>query len=91
MIALVRPYKKAYMNIIDSLILGSMALIALMLNNYYELETSDFLTLFYALGGSTFSFIPLLVLAGFIAYKILKGPVKKLMKKINTPLCTRLL
>lgn len=91
MIALVCPYKKAYMNIIDSLIFGFMTLISLMLSNYYEQESSDFLSLFYALVGSIFSSLPLLALAGFIAYKILKGPVKKLMKKIHTPFYTRLL
>ena len=89
-IALVRPYKKTYMNIIDSLILGFMALIDLMLISYYNPDSSDLLTLFCALVGSIFSSLPLLALAGFIPYKILKGPVKKLMKKINTPFCTRL-
>ena len=37
MIALVHPYKKAYMNIIDVLILGIMALIGLMLKYLHSI------------------------------------------------------
>ena len=84
MIALVRPYKKAYMNIIDALILGIMALIALTLANYFVQESSDLLDLFYALVTCIFVFIPLLGLTGFIAYKILKHLLKRLIKNFKT-------
>ena len=80
MIALVRPYKRAYMNIIDALILGILALLALTLKNYFVQESSEFLHLFYALIICIFGSIPLLGLAGFIAYKILK----RLMKNFKT-------
>ena len=75
MIALVRPYKRAYMNIIDALILGIMALIAVTLDNYVVQESSDILNLICALIICTFSFIPLLSLVGFITYKLLKCPL----------------
>lgn len=40
MIALVCPYKKTNMNIVDVLILGNMALIAMMLEKIYVQENS---------------------------------------------------
>ena len=90
MIALVRPYKKAYMNIIDALILGTLALLALTLGNYFMQETSDILNLFYVLVISIFVFIPLLSLVGFITYKVLKHPLKTLVIKFKI-FSTRLL
>ena len=35
-IAILRPYKKAYMNIIDTLLLGNLALLTLMINQLYH-------------------------------------------------------
>ena len=90
-ISLVRPYKKPYMNIIDALILGIMLIIALMLDKNYQQESSDLLTSFYTVTLCIFSSLPLLGLAGFITCKILKSPLIKLMIKVNTPFCTRLL
>ena len=68
-IALIRPYKKAYMNIIDPLILANLALLALMGEKYY---LEDSLTLLYAITISVFTFLPLLSLIGFIAYRKLR-------------------
>ena len=90
MIALVHPYKKAYMNIIDALILGIMALIAVVLEKYYVQEGYSLLISFYALIISILISLPLLGLAGFITYKIIKGPLEKLTKKRNIPFFTRL-
>ena len=70
MIALVHPYKKAYMNIIDVLILGIMALIGLMLNTYY-MQVNTYILLLSVLIVSIIGSLPLLGLSGFITYKVL--------------------
>ena len=71
-IALVRPYKKMYMNVIDTLIIDNLALLALMALKYDTEESNSFLSLFYAVILSIFSFLPLLGLIVFIAYGVLK-------------------
>ena len=71
-IALVRPYKKTYMNVIDTLIIENLALLALMALKYNTEEYNSFLSLFYAVILSIFSFLPLLGLIVFIAYRIFK-------------------
>lgn len=71
-IALVRPYKKTYMNIIDTLIIQNLALLGLMTDKYLFQDANTLLALFYAINLSFFSFLPLLGLTGFIAYRILK-------------------
>ena len=72
MIALVRPYKKTYMNIADTLIMANLALLALMVNKLYLEDSNTQLALFYAIIIATFSVLPLLSLTGFIAYRILR-------------------
>jgi hypothetical protein len=73
MIALVRPYKKAYMNVIDTLIIANLALLALMVNKLYLEDSNTSLALFYAITLAIFSALPLLSLTGFIAYRILRS------------------
>ena len=77
MIALIRPYKKAYMTTIDSLILANMALITILLDKYSVQESSSFISTLYLLIGSILTTLPMLGITGFIIYKIFK----KLMKK----------
>ena len=73
LIALVRPYKKAYMNITDTLILTNLALISVVLNNYSgEKSHNSTVVVLYQIGGSILSTIPLLGLAGVVLYKVIK-------------------
>ena len=73
LIAIVRPYKKAYMNITDSLILINLALISVVLNNYSSQKNhNSAASVFYEIGGSILCTIPLLGLAGVVFYKIIK-------------------
>ena len=78
MIALVRPYKKTYMNVVDSLIMANLALLALIAEKYYLEDSNASLAFLYAITISTFTFLPLLCLIGFIAYRILKRIWSKL-------------
>jgi hypothetical protein len=71
-IALVRPYKKKYMNVINTLIIENLALLALMADKYNAVGSNSSLALFYAVVVSIFSILPLLGLMIFIAYRILK-------------------
>ena len=82
-IALVRPYKKGYMNIIDTLIIENLALLALMADRFLFDGSSTSLALFYAITLSVFSFIPILGLLGFIAYRIFKKISIKNHGKLN--------
>ena len=68
-IALVRPYKKTYMNVIDTLIMANLSLLALMVNKLYF---EDSLALLYVIIIAIFNVLPLLSLTGFIGYRILK-------------------
>ena len=82
LIALVRPYKKTYMNVIDTLILGNLTLLALMLERgFYIKTTSNYLYLVYILIISVFGSLPLLSFTGFMCYKILKHMFVKLNTK----------
>ena len=72
MIALVRPYKKTYMNVIDTLIIENLALLALIADKYLFEDSNSSLALFYAVILSIFTFLPLLGLTVFIAYRIFK-------------------
>ena len=71
-IALIRPYKKTYMNVTDTLIMANLALLALMVNKLYLEDSNTKLGLFYAIIIAIFSVLPLLSLTGFIAYRILR-------------------
>ena len=78
MIALVRPYKKTYMNVINTLITANLALLSLMAERHYLEDSSTLLAFLYAITISTFTFLLLLDLSGFIAYRILKRIRNKL-------------
>ena len=70
LIAIIRPYKKTYMNITDTLILINLALISIVLNNYSGLKDHNSATsIFYEISGSILCTIPLLGLAGVVIYK----------------------
>ena len=71
-IALVRPYKKTYMNVIDTLMIENLALLALVLDKYDFENFNNIKALLYAVVLSVFASLPLLGLIGFIAYTILK-------------------
>ena len=87
MIALVRPYKETYMNIVDTLIIENLALLALIADKYNFEDSENLLALCYVVILSIFVFLPLLGLTGFIAYRILKriksGPYPFGRKKHN--------
>ena len=72
MIALVRPYKKTYMNVVDTLLMANLALLALMADKLYVEDSNFFSALLYAITISIFGILPLLSLTGFIAYRILR-------------------
>ena len=77
-IALVRPYKKTYMNVIDTLIVANLALLALTLDKLYLEDSNTSLALLYASVIGIFSVLPLLGLTGCIAYRILRRIVTEL-------------
>ena len=72
MIALLRPYKKTYMNVIDTLITANLAFLALMADKYYLEDSNTSLAQFYVIIISILGVLPLLSLTGFIAYRILR-------------------
>ena len=83
--AIVRPYKRQYMNVVDTLIFANMALLSLVLDKYSgQRSNSNSSSAFYEISGSVLSTIPLLAITGIILYRIFK---KQLMKLLC---CTRL-
>ena len=69
LLAVVRPYKKTYMNVSDTLILANLALFYILLDesvNYYYLYS------FYWIIISTLNCIPLLVLTVAIIFKVFR-------------------
>ena len=73
LIALVQPYKKTYMNVLDTLIMANLALLSLVLDRYSgNGKNNSNSYIFYEVSGNIFSTIPLFVLTGIILYKILK-------------------
>ena len=77
--ALVRPYKKTHMNIIDTLIIENYALLVLNVDKYMTLDDSNTpLALLYESIISILNFVPLLGLTVFIAYGLLKKIKSKL-------------
>ena len=71
-IALVCPYKKTYMNIIDTLIIENLALLALMLDKYLSEDSNPSLALCYVIVLSLFTLLPLLGLMVAISYRIVR-------------------
>ena len=76
-IALVQPYKKAYMNIIDTLILLDIAMIAVVTDKIIEQEESNAFTTLYFPTASILSSLPLIGIIGFFVYKIFRKLVKR--------------
>lgn len=73
LIAIVRPYKKTYMNVTDTLILINLALISVVLNSYSGQKNHNSATsIFYLISGSILCTIPLLGMFGVILYKTIK-------------------
>ena len=84
LIALVRPYKKAYMNITDSLLLISVALFSLLyLLNLYALQDSPEIYIFSTVVVLT------LPLIWFVAYLTTKPFHKKTLPCKKGSICTR--
>ena len=80
LIAIVHPYKKSFMNTIDSLILANMALTYILLDKYSGQDNGNIFNTIYLLIGSFMGTLPMVpvVMIGFINYKI----IRKLMKWI---------
>ena len=81
LVALLQPYKKAYMNILDSLILGNMAMITVLLDKYSGQDNSNIFGTIYLVIGSVLATLPMLAIIGFVSFKI----VKKLFGKKMSP------
>ena len=83
LISLAQPYKKAYMNIADTLILANLAILCLLLSQLNgELPTTSLQ--FYYTSGSILASLPLLGIIGILVWKIIK-------KVAKLPYCKRLL
>ena len=86
LIALTRPYKKAYniMNITDTLILANLALLSLVLDKYSgQRNYGSSSSAFYEISGSILSTIPLVGLIGVIIYRISRKLVVKCRKQLS--------
>ena len=70
-IAVVRPYKETYMNVIDALILAALAFTLVMFDLYFRESLDSPAALFYALCIGVVGSVPMWGLLGFIAYKVL--------------------
>ena len=70
-IALVRPYKRTYMNVIDTLLLAALAFTLVMFDLYFRESLGSPAAFFYALNIGVVGSIPMWGMFGFIAYKIL--------------------
>ena len=82
LVALTRPYKKAYMNITDTLILANLALLSLVLDKYSgQRNHSSSSSAFYEISGSILSTIPLVVLTGVVMYRIFRKLIIKCYKQ----------
>ena len=79
-IANIRPYKKKYMSIVDSLILANVALLSAAIDrNVYALRC------FHIIIGVS-ALLPALVLLGFVVHKLFKKPLKRAFVKIKEKL-----
>ncbi len=84
LIALARPYKKAYMNVTDTLILANLALLSLVLDKYsVQRNHGSSSSAFYEISGSILSTIPLIGLTGVIIYRISRKLVVKCRKQLS--------
>ena len=76
-IANIRPYKKKYMSIIDSLILANMALLSA------ALDRNGYASRFFQVITGVLVLLPALGLLGFVVYKLFKKPFKRAFVKIK--------
>ena len=76
MIAIIQPYKKSSMNTIDSLILANMALISVLLDKYSGQDSGNVFGTIYLFVGSFAATVPMMVMIGFVSYRIIKKLVK---------------
>ena len=75
MVAIVQPYKKSFMNTLNSLILANMALISILSDKYSGQDNGNaFGTIYLVVGvvGSFMATVPMVVMVTFINYKIIK-------------------
>ena len=85
-IAIIRPYKKTYMNIIDTLLLASLSFILLLFDLYFKESLTSGFALFYALVIGFIGSLPMWFFLGYVACKII--PFNRLllfMKKRKDP------
>ena len=83
LIALAQPYKRSYMNIVDTVILANLAVLSLILSQV-SVEVSYTSTQFFYISGSIFASLPLFGMIGMLIYKIIR-------KIRNLHCCKRLL
>ena len=78
LIALVRPYKKTYMNVTDTLIMANLTVLSLVLDKYSGHKNNDGVSsTFLEFSGSVLSTVPLLALTGVIVYRIFRKAIRK--------------
>ena len=70
LIAITRPYKRAYMNILDPLIILNIGVTATFLDRLSDQENPSYLTVIYRISAGVLGILPLLGLIAFILYKI---------------------
>ena len=87
MIAIVQPYKKSFMNTIDSLILASMALVSILLDKYSGQDNGNIFGTMYLFVGSFVATIPMIVMIGFVCYKFIKKLLKWIPSSTKQKLC----
>jgi hypothetical protein len=72
-IAIVRPYKRTYMNVVDTLLLATLAFTLVMFDLYFRERLGSPSALFYALNIGVVGSFPMWGLFGYIVYKILSS------------------
>ena len=77
-IATVRPYKKVYKNIVETLILTNLALIGILSDQRIGRDNPRQLTIINQLASSVLIALPLIVLVGYIIYKCTYYVISKL-------------
>ena len=88
-VALIRPYKKMYMNVIDVLLLADLSFCLVMLDLYFSETLGSDAALFYALCVGVIGSVPMWGFLGYITYRIV--PFKRIfafikLDKLKLPL-----
>ena len=89
-IAIIQPYKKAYMNIIDTLLLATLSFSLIMLDLYFRESLGSTAALFYALNIGLVGSFPMWGFLGYIVYKIIPFNRLQLWMKKSFPSCVKL-